>query len=176
MDAASGDELLGTLASDPDAPAPPAPAPATATYLVFRLGEGWFAVEAQAVQEVVPATAPVPVPGVPAFVAGVVNLAGRIIVQVDLGMLLGQARGRPRSEEELGIRCLILQVDRMPFALVADEVAGLMDVAASALRLPAGGAQDLRLTLESFALESKVVTVVDVRAVLAHAEASVGTG
>ena len=169
MDAASRDELLGGKASDPDAPASVAVFEATHAYLVFRLGAGWFAVSAHAVQEVVPSAPPVPVPGVPEFVSGVVNLAGRIVVQVDLAALLGQARDS--SATELTSRCLILQVDGMPFALVADEVAGLVQLTASALQAPLEAKE---LTRESFTHEQRVVTVVDVSAVLAHAEASVG--
>jgi chemotaxis signal transduction protein len=128
---------------------------------------------------VVPTSRPVAIPGVPPFVSGVVNLSGRIVVQMNVAELLGRAEARPQAARPAGQgaadderpRCVVLKADGLLFALVAEEVAGLMEITPAKLNAPARAEG---LTRESFALAEKVVSIVDVAAVLARAEAAVG--
>ncbi len=178
MSTPAGEDLLGSRALDADARLAPAPAAdALLPLLVFRLANGWYAVDAHCVQEVVPTSRPVAVPGVPGFVSGVVNLSGRIIVQMNVGALLGVAQPAARAQkkpaqdgEDERPRCVVLESGGLPFALVAEEVAGLMEIPRS--KLNAASKAD-GLTRESFALEEKVVSIMDVPAVLARAEESI---
>lgn len=56
-------------------------------YILFRLGDERYALEATRVIEVVPRLPLRPQPGTPDFIAGVFNFRGRIVPVLDLGTL-----------------------------------------------------------------------------------------
>jgi purine-binding chemotaxis protein CheW len=58
-------------------------------HLVFRLSGAWAALEIGRVREVVDPAPLTPVPRMPAFLLGVMNLRGRVVTVVDLGMKMG---------------------------------------------------------------------------------------
>jgi chemotaxis-related protein WspB len=62
--------------------------------VMFRSGEGLYAVDARRVVEVVPRVDPRPVPHAPAFVLGLLAYRGRVVPVVDFGLLIGSARAR----------------------------------------------------------------------------------
>ena len=56
-------------------------------FIIFRLGEQRYALEAAHVIEIVPRLPLRPQPGMPAFVAGLLNFRGQVVPVLDLGML-----------------------------------------------------------------------------------------
>lgn len=66
--------------------------------MVFRLAEGTYGIELDAVREIIPFRGATRLPGAPAYVAGLVNVRGAIVTVIDLGALLGGApSARDRS-------------------------------------------------------------------------------
>jgi chemotaxis-related protein WspB len=64
--------------------------------LMFQVMEGWYAVEADRVVEVVPRVDVRAVPHVPEALAGLFRYRGKVVPVIDLGLLMGEAACRPR--------------------------------------------------------------------------------
>lgn len=86
--------------------------------LTFRLGGSSYSLPAVAVREVQPLLSYTPLPAVPPFVVGLVNVRGRLLTAIDLRPLLGLGAGAPPP----GAQLLILAVDDNEIGLVADSV------------------------------------------------------
>jgi purine-binding chemotaxis protein CheW len=96
--------------------------------VVFELDQRQYALELSAVQRVLSLGPVVPVPTAPQVIAGAVNVRGRVVPVIDLGMILHQQRDRPRREQN-GVlvgaagRQLLICVDRIGQATSASRVA-----------------------------------------------------
>ena len=125
--------VLARRAAALAAPRPEAPAPGgTLELLVFDVARGRYGVETGHVHEVFALDGLAPLPGVPAFLRGVVNHRGRILPVIDLGGLFGQAR----EGEGEGARVVAVEVGAMRFGLAADAVVGITPVAGRELAPP----------------------------------------
>ncbi len=98
--------------------------------LEFRLTYETYAIELNWVRETCPLPDITPLPGTPAFVAGVVNLRGRIVSVIDI-----------RSFFDLPIKGLtdlnkviILQDGQMEFGILADEIIGTRSIPLASLQ------------------------------------------
>jgi purine-binding chemotaxis protein CheW len=84
----------------------------------FTLGEARYTLPAQAVREVVPLRSLTPLPGVPPWIAGLINVRGQILTAIDIRPLLDLPLGRVPSQ-----MLIIVAADRgTEVALVADLV------------------------------------------------------
>lgn len=87
----------------------------------FLLAYERYAVETSWVHEVVALRDLTPLPGAPAFVAGLINVRGRIVSVVDLKVFFDlPAKGLPDLN-----RVLIVGNDTLEFGLLVDAVAGV---------------------------------------------------
>ena len=85
----------------------------------FTLGEAHYALPAWAVREVVPLISLTPLPGVPAWIAGLINVRGQILTAIDIRPLLELPLGGAPAQ-----MLIIVAPDRgTAMALVADVVA-----------------------------------------------------
>lgn len=89
-----------------------------AARLSFRLSGSSYSLPAMAVREVQPLGTCTPLPAVPPFIVGLVNVRGRLITAVDLRPLLGIPAERPAPTAQL----LIVSVDDNEIGLLADTV------------------------------------------------------
>ena len=90
--------------------------------VLFELAGQRYGLLARQVVEVVPAVVPVPLPGAPAVVLGVVNLRGSPVPVFDL-----RARfGRPPKAIELDDHLIIAAAGDRPVVLPTDRVVGLI--------------------------------------------------
>lgn len=89
--------------------------------LEFSLGPERYAFETSFVREVFPLTEITPLPGVPPYILGVVNVRGRILSVMDIRRLL--------EFGNVGLtnlnKAIILHNGDMELAVLADEVAGV---------------------------------------------------
>ena len=136
---------------------------ATGTELLeFRLGGATYALASAHVREVLPLVELTPVPCTPDFIAGVVNVRGRMTAVVALHRLLQlQVAGLADLHQ-----VILLRGNGLEFGLLADAVVGVRRYPAAALErsvpaLASGDAQLLRLTSDG-------VAVIDVERLLAH--------
>lgn len=96
--------------------------------VTFESGGSLFALPASGVRSVIPAEEPAVIPGMPAFLAGLISIRGSLVPVVDLQRLLdGEAT------EVTGESCLV--VGRVPGAGGDGERAGGTDVALLVPRL-----------------------------------------
>jgi purine-binding chemotaxis protein CheW len=98
--------------------------------LGFSLGAESYAVEARHVREVLPLPRVAPLPCVPSFVRGIINVRGRIISLLDLKTILGL----PDSGLSPSSGVIILESPSMEFGLLADEIQGLAAIPLSSLQ------------------------------------------
>lgn len=97
----------------------------------FVLGGETYAVESELVREVYPLKDFTPLPGVPPFILGIINVRGTIISIVDLKTFFGF------PEKGLGQlnKVVILQDENMEFGLLADEIFGTESVLLKTIQL-----------------------------------------
>jgi purine-binding chemotaxis protein CheW len=129
--------------------------------LVFDLGGQRYGLAVADVREIVPAVMPVPLPGAPAGVEGIINLRGVVVPVLDLRRRLRLPTRPPEVSDHLVIvraagRLVALRVDRaLDLVRVApadvDDVDGIGPSAARVARLPGDLVliQDLRALLSS---------------------------
>ncbi len=98
----------------------------------FSLGDERYAVESRYTGEVFSHVDITPIPCTPRFVAGVVNLRGRIVSVVDLKALFGI----PAQETRKTQRIVILRSDSMEIGLLVDGIPGIATVSPAGLHSP----------------------------------------
>ncbi|MGH7485680.1 MAG: chemotaxis protein CheW, partial [bacterium] len=87
----------------------------------FRLADESYALESSFVREVYPLRDLTPLPGVPAFVAGIINLRGQIVSVVDLKALIElPAKGLTDLN-----KVILLGDKQIEFGLLVDMVTGV---------------------------------------------------
>ncbi len=92
--------------------------------VAFRIGKELFGVYIYIVQEIVRVPEITPVPEMPSYVEGVINLRGKIVSIVDLSKRLRVERGaRARSN-----RILIIEVDKKIVGLLVDAVTEILRI------------------------------------------------
>jgi chemotaxis signal transduction protein len=111
---------------DPDHATAATPTGAHTQLFAFRMGERAYALPASCIDAVAPAPVVTPVPTVPAHVAGIVHLRGRILAVVDLAAVLGLEPVRDDAAR------LIVVGGSQPWAFVA-VTTGVRDVADDAI-------------------------------------------
>jgi purine-binding chemotaxis protein CheW len=89
--------------------------------LEFRLGRDRYAIETRHVGEVLPLVDLTPVPCTPAFVAGVVNVRGRITVVIDIRKFFGLAT---RGLIDLH-HVILVRGGELELGVLADAVVGV---------------------------------------------------
>lgn len=99
-------------------------------WFVLELAGRRYALEPAHVEEVTTPVRPLPIPTVPRHFAGVIHLRGRILPVVDGRKVLGLEGDAPSDADA---RLVVLCVSGQRWAVVADRVLGLRDVAADAI-------------------------------------------
>jgi purine-binding chemotaxis protein CheW len=120
----------------------------------FSRGKERYAVERLFIRELLPLPQVTPLPCVPAFVRGIINVRGRILPVLDLDEIFGN---RAREIRETSSIIIIQSVER-EFGLLADEILGLVEIPVSRIQpspptLPNAGAAALSgVTSDGWAL------------------------
>ncbi len=131
--AASPLEILQARAERLARPATPEPGADRLPVLQFSLHVERYAFPLAAVSEVVQLGDVTPLPGTPAFVAGIANLRGRFVAVVNLRRFLGLPEQGILDLHHL----VVIREGAIEVAVLADLVAGLREVELGALQ-PAG--------------------------------------
>jgi len=101
-------------------------------YFLFSLDGARYGVEAQAVLEIAWLPELTPAEEAPPYVAGVVNLRGKIAPVMNLGQRLGHAHRRYRLSDSI----VMLQADGVIMGMVVSEVSDVVGIAASQIEPP----------------------------------------
>jgi purine-binding chemotaxis protein CheW len=110
--------------------------PGSTQYLTFLLGAEAFALDIRGVREIIQPVALTPVPLMPAFVRGVINLRGAVVPVIDL-----QARfGRPPATVGKKTCIVIFDAHRdgehVALGLMVDAVSEVIDIDGALLEPP----------------------------------------
>jgi purine-binding chemotaxis protein CheW len=132
---------------------------------LLRLGSETYALPGPAVREVTRYRDPLPVPGAPSSLPGLISQRGAIVPVADLRPLLGLdvvPAGR-------ATRLVLVQHDEILIALLADAVLDLADVPAESLEhLPAALDPTRARLLQAMATyEGRLVALLDLEQVIA---------
>lgn len=93
--------------------------------LLFRLGDEWYAVSVEDVREIYQEYLITPIPCVPDFVMGVVNIRGEIISVTDVALMMRIGSLTSALGEAPAI---VLQGENSTTAIVVDEIGDIVDV------------------------------------------------
>ena len=97
----------------------------TAKYLTFRLANEEYGIEILKVQEIIGVMAITPVPRMPEFIKGVINLRGHIIPVVDIRLKLSM--GEAARTEETCI--IVVKARELEMGIIVDRVSEVADIA-----------------------------------------------
>lgn len=98
----------------------------------FLLANEHYGIESHRIREVYPLKDYTPLPGVPPFVLGLINIRGRILSVVDIKKFF--------DLPDIGIgdlnKVIIISDDNMEFGILADAILGVRKIAVSAIGPP----------------------------------------
>jgi purine-binding chemotaxis protein CheW len=139
-----------------------------AQYLTFQAGDETFAIEILDVKEIIEIEAITKVPMMPVFIAGIINLRGRVVPVVDLSKRLGR-----RSSIVTKKSCLVLvevahEEDSQPIGMMVDEVNEILEIGESHTQPPPDFGTDLRTDFirAMGRVDEKFIILLDVNHVL----------
>lgn len=96
----------------------------SALHVVFKVGAAEYVMPADDVLQMETYSGATPVPGAPAFVAGIVQVRGRVLPLLDL-----RARfGLPSVEHSIDRRIVVSQRDGRPIGLLVDSAREVLDI------------------------------------------------
>ena len=101
--------------------------------LLFRLGEEWYAVGLEHVREIYQEYEITPIPCVPEFILGVVNIRGEILSVTDLARMMHAGEGSGRNAQAPAV---VVENATCATAIVVDEVGDIADVPVDSLEPP----------------------------------------
>lgn len=110
--------------------------------LVVRVGHARWAVPLAGLSGVVALDALTPLPGAPAFVAGLAHVYGHVTTIVDLGVLLGESPEAPAA-------AMLVEIDSGTFGLGVSAYESVITVSAASVGpVPAGVSEGARRYIE----------------------------
>jgi purine-binding chemotaxis protein CheW len=138
----------------------------TEQWVVFRLAEHEYALRLENVSEVLRMVAITPLPEAPPWLAGMINLRGRVIAVTDLRLRLGL----PAPEPGLNTPIIVVEADGRQLGLIADSVVEVLTQAAESTDLPAGLVGQSRLAQATLRAGGRLITVLDLGPLSAGSE------
>ena len=146
---------------------------ATGKYLTFLLGDEEYGVEVEKVERIIGMTDITPVPRMPHFLRGVINLRGRILPVVDLRSKFGM----PPLEGEQEQACIIVievprERDVLLMGALVDAVSEVLDIPLNAIESAAtlGSDCDTAFILGLARVDGGIKILLDTDSVLTGSE------
>lgn len=87
-------------------------------FVIFRVGEEEFAVNINQVKEIIKLTPITPIPRVPGYIEGIINLHGQILAVVELAKKL-DLKATPYSEKT---RIIVIEHKELKVGIIVNEV------------------------------------------------------
>ncbi|TCT21261.1 chemotaxis protein CheW [Thiobaca trueperi] len=141
---------------------------ASSAFVTFSLAEETYAIDVLQVQEVLKLTDIAPVPGVPDYILGIINLRGDVVTVID-------ARRRmmlPERELDDASRIVIIDVDNQNVGILVDSVAEVVQISPDAVDpAPAvGNDQTSRFILGVTSTAEGLTILIDINKLLSDDE------
>ncbi len=140
----------------------------TKQFLTFSLKSQPYGVPIGSVREINRVTDITPVPQTPGFVAGVINLRGKVIPVVDLRMKFG-IPSVPHTRETC---IIVIESDAGQVGMIVDSVSGVIDLSAEQIEpRPAMGEESkISYVIGMGKIDNTVVILIDIVKALGHSE------
>jgi purine-binding chemotaxis protein CheW len=143
--------------------------PETTSLLVVEVGHERYAVDVDAVREIKPLAGITPLPGLPSFWTGLVNLRGNLVPVLDLATYLALPATRERGAEP---KLVFVAQEGIEVALVVDAVREIQHTLVADLGPSvSGGEEGVRIVRH---VTKDLVSVLDLGYLLADPALSVG--
>lgn len=141
---------------------------ASSAFVTFSLADETYAIDVLQVQEVLKLTDIAPVPGVPDYILGIINLRGDVVTVID-------ARRRmmlPERELDDASRIVIIDVDNQNVGILVDSVAEVVQISPDAVDpAPAvGNDQTSRFILGVTSTAEGLTILIDINKLLSDDE------
>ncbi|MFM5931388.1 MAG: chemotaxis protein CheW [Novosphingobium sp.] len=132
-------------------------------FITFEVENQLFGIDIMSIREIRAWTPVTPLPSVPSYVAGVVNLRGTVLPVMDLAARLGWKPTEPTSRHAI----IVVHIDGQARGMIVDAVSDIVTIAADALQPPPATSGDAVVPfLEGLAaMEDRMVMVLDLKAV-----------
>jgi purine-binding chemotaxis protein CheW len=101
-------------------------------YVVFRIEHGEYVLPAADVLQMESYSGATQVPGSPPYVAGLIQIRGRVVPVVDLRIRFGL----PRAEPTMDSRVVVVEHGERTVGLLVDSAREVIDIPPEALRAP----------------------------------------
>ncbi len=105
-------------------------------YLTFTLGNELFAIGILHIKEIIEYGTPTPVPLMPPFIHGVINLRGAVVPVIDLSVRFGKARSDIGRRTCIIILEMELEGHIQDIGVIVDAVSAVLDIPASEIEPP----------------------------------------
>lgn len=140
-------------------------------FLIFQMGEELFGTSLIDVRQVIEFNQAKPIPHMPSFFKGVINIRGEIIGVVDLRERLGL------TVSQQGLSQLIFDTDAGPLAAIVDRVQSVTIIEEAAIDRRAASAQtaDRSYFLGVAKVGDRIVTVINLRRLFAGTQMAATT-
>lgn len=137
-------------------------------YLTFRLREETFAIGILAIKEIIEYAPPTPVPMMPKCVRGVINLRGRVVPVIDLGVRFGREETVPSRRTCVVIVEVGAVGERQDLGVLVDAVNQVLELPAKNIEPAPGFGTKVRAELIAGMgkLDGELVIILDVDRVL----------
>ncbi|WP_018869465.1 MULTISPECIES: chemotaxis protein CheW [Thioalkalivibrio] len=96
----------------------------TAPYVTFSLADETYAIDVLQVQEVLKVSDIAPVPGVPDYILGIINLRGNVVTVIDARRRMGLEDREPDDAS----RIVIIDVDDQNVGILVDSVSEVVRI------------------------------------------------
>lgn len=146
--------------------------PLAGKYLTFHLAGEVYGLEILKVQEIIRVMDITRVPRMPDFIRGVINLRGKVVPVVDLGLKFGLGETVCRERTCIIVVQLMREDVQVTMGILVDEVSEVAEVAAEQIESAPefGAAVDSDFILGMGKIENKVVMLLDAERVLSSTE------
>ncbi|AHF03652.1 chemotaxis protein CheW [Marichromatium purpuratum 984] len=101
----------------------------SSSFVTFSLAEETYAIDVLQVQEVLKITEIAPVPGVPDYILGIINLRGDVVTVIDARRRMGLP---PRAPDDAS-RIVIIDIDNQNVGILVDAVAEVVQIDADSV-------------------------------------------
>lgn len=108
----------------------------SAQYLTFMLGNEVFAMDIRTVREIIQFGSMTPVPLMPEFVRGVINLRGAVVPVIDLQARFGRDCASVGKKSCVIIADVIKDTEKVELGLMVDAVSEVVDMASNQIEAP----------------------------------------
>lgn len=137
-------------------------------YVVFRVDHQSYALPLEHVTRALRMVAFTPVPDAPAWLMGVINLAGQIVPVLNLRLCMGL----PPREPQLNDRLLIVNTHGQSLAVMVDEVVNVLELAPQQVEPPPPALAQSRPLVGTIQQADDLILVLEAARLLPPADSS----